>query len=422
MLCAPDFSGNEGARRVFGWALAFLVIATGLGVFLRWQVVAPWPGVHYGHFLHAHSHTAFLGWVFNAYFALALVWLIPAKDRGGYRRLFAVLQIGVIGMLLSFPFQGYGPVSICFSSLHMGASFVFAWRLWRVRGVEFVARGHLRLALVFLIASGLGPVALGPLAAMGLRETPFYHLSIYYYLHAQYNGWFLFFLQAVMLQALAARKLPVNRRAAERALYWLGAGAVLTLAQSTLWLRPPGWVYMIAALGGAAQLVGCVHLVRAMRGAEAGFPRLGQWLLRLALGALLCKHLLQAVAAWPALGDLAGHRFMAVAFLHLVFLGVVAPALLAWGLRLGWLPANSLAVRGGAGLFLAGAVVTEGLLIAVPLNLAVVPSMAFLAAALVMFGGAGLLLAAYLFNQGHPDRNISGGGAGLSRQDQLEPQ
>src|SRR5690606_15594299 len=126
---------------------------------------------------------------------------------------------------------------------------------------------------------------------------------------------------------------PASATSARHALRWLAAGAVLTFAQSTLWLHPPVWVYVVAAVGGAAQLFGCVHLLRALRGSGVLFTGAARWLAWLALGGFLLKHALQAAAALPALAALANHRFTVIAFLHLVFLGVVTPALFAWALR-----------------------------------------------------------------------------------------
>jgi len=385
---------NEPALQALGGlafrvAVAFLVVTTLLGALLRFLAVWPVPGWEYGHLLHTHSHLGFLGWVFNAFFALAVMRFVPAEQGRFFRRVFLVLQVAVLGMLFSYPIQGYGAVSIIFSTLHMGASAVFAWKLWFFNTAAPAARGHLRVALVFLVASGLGPLALGPLAASGLRDTPAYSLSIYFYLHGQYNGWFVFFLQAVLFQEMAGSGLGVDGRAARNALGWLGVGAVLTLAQSTLWLQPPLWVHAVAALGGVTQLVGCVWLVLAVRGAGALFAGPARALMAFALVALLAKHLLQMVAAAPAFAGLANHRFVVIAFLHLVFLGVVAPALFAWGLRFGWLR-DGRALRVGAGVFLLGALATELLLVGPALGLFLPAGLStwFLLAACTMAAGA----------------------------------
>ncbi|MCU0791940.1 MAG: hypothetical protein MUE42_03620, partial [Opitutaceae bacterium] len=112
---AHDFSDSPRedlfARRAFVVALGFLALVAVLGALLRGSMIRPIPGFAYGHWLHAHSHTAFLGFVFNAFFAFALTRFVPAGERPAYRKLFVVLVVAVLGMLVTFPIQGYGPAS-----------------------------------------------------------------------------------------------------------------------------------------------------------------------------------------------------------------------------------------------------------------------------------------------------------------------
>lgn len=366
---------DDLARTAFVVALGCLTAVAATGALLRWSQIRPLPGFNYGHWLHAHSHTAFLGFVFNAFLGLALVRFLPDAERPAFRRLFVVLQVAVLGMFATFPAQGYGPASIAFSTLHMIGAGVFAWRLWRKNTAAPGARAHLRVALACLVISGVGPLALGPLAALGFRDTPAYALCIYFYLHAQYNGWFLFFLQALLLQPPAGREASVRQtRLARAACLWLGAGVVLTLAQSTLWLGPPAWVNVVAGLGGVAQLVGFGIFLRALAApgtAGAWFagsrPATARWLLRLALAAWVLKLVLQATAVAPGLDALVNHRFIVIAFLHLVFLGVVAPAILAFGFTAGWLR-NTCAARFAVGVFFSAAAVSELVLVALALG------------------------------------------------------
>ncbi|TVR55648.1 MAG: hypothetical protein EA425_00545, partial [Puniceicoccaceae bacterium] len=210
------------ARWMFAVAWGFLVVTALLGVVLRLQAVRPIADVDYGNWLHAHSHTAFLGWVFNAFFALAAAWWLGPERRRFFLRLFWILQVANLGMLASFPVQGYGAVSIVFSTLHVGGGLAFAVALWRHPAVAGAARPWLRLALVAMLLSGLGPLALGPLAALDLRAHPAYTLSIYWYLHFQYNGWFLLFPLALAVDGAVRRGW--HRPGLTVAAWLLGAG------------------------------------------------------------------------------------------------------------------------------------------------------------------------------------------------------
>jgi hypothetical protein len=367
-------------RLAFLAAVGWLLVAAGIGLLLRAAPFLPGTAFAYGHLLHAHSHVAFLGWVFSAFFGLGLRGFVPVDQWRGYRTLFFWGQASTLAMAVAFPLQGYARESIIASSVHLCVALRFVWRLWRGAPAGGAGRLYLGLSFLFLALSALGPLALGPLAAGGLRGSPWYTFSIYVYLHFHYNGFFVFFLIALLLSLRGLD--PALPRGAARAAPWLAAGTVLTLAQSALWLQPPAWVWALAALGGALLTVGTVRvLARLARGGIADGGRVSGGLLALAGACLLLKVGLQCAAAWPALQDLVSHRWVAVAFLHLVFLGVVTPVLWVLGERAGWFTWHGTA-RAGLAAFLAGVVATQLVLAAVPLaarlGLPSLPAPAFL--------------------------------------------
>lgn len=387
---APDL------RRRFGLAWSFLLAATLIGCGLRLQIVRPWTTLDSRHLLHTHSHVAFLGWVFNAFFVVALRHFIPADERPSYDRLWWTMQIAVLGMLVTFPFQGYGAGSIACSTVHMLASVIFAVKLWRRNQASRAAKAHLRAALCFMLLSGLGPLAIGPLASAGLRDSPAYTLAIYFYLHCQYNGWFLFFLQALLLQRAHEHAWPVREHTAVRAAGWLFAGNLLTYALSALWCDPPAWIRGVALLGGVLELVGCVEFARATASFRLPSNWPGKPLAAFAVTGWILKHGLHFLAPWPGGVELVQQRYVAIAFLHLVFLGVVIPTMVVWALGQGWLR-DSFIVGCGVVLFLVGAVATECLLVAPTLVDAIGGSfswplpMLLLAAAIMLTIGIGLM-------------------------------
>ena len=132
-------------RLAFAIAWAFFVLAAGFGFLLRLQVVHPVVPLEYAHLLHTHSHAAFLGWVFNAFFGLALHFFVPQKNHGNYWAVFLVMQLAAVGMLFTFPFQGYAAASIAFSTLHLASGAVFAWKLLRGNVAVAGARVALRV-------------------------------------------------------------------------------------------------------------------------------------------------------------------------------------------------------------------------------------------------------------------------------------
>lgn len=343
-----------------GWTC--FIIATAMGLVLRLHALHEFRGLNAAHLLHAHSHTAFLGWIYNACFALALRFFVPASRRDGFGRLFLVTQVATVGMMVTFPLQGYARESIAFSSLHVVCQAVFAWRVLRSSESGGAARAALKWAFAFMLVSAAGPVALGPLAAAGLRGSPAYAMAIYFYLHFQYNGWFLFFLKALLFQRQWETGAVSGASAARQAVGWFAAGCVLTLALSALWMSPPRWVHVVGIAGAAAQLVGCVYLGRNLAAAGARFTeRIAGALAGVAAAGFFLKHLLQFLSGWPAIVALAAQRMVVVGFLHLVFLGVVTPMALAWAAELRWLRLRGMALL-GLGLLSLGALATELLL------------------------------------------------------------
>jgi hypothetical protein len=389
-------------RLAFAIAWTFFVLAAGFGFLLRLQVVHPVVPLEYAHLLHTHSHAAFLGWVFNAFFGLALQFFVPPKDHGNYRAVFLVMQLAAVGMLFTFPFQGYAAASIAFSTLHLASGAVFAWKLLRGNVAVAGARTALGWAFVFLLLSAAGPLALGPLAAAGLKANPWYHFSIYFYLHFQYNGWFVFFLLAVFIQhASASAGAGIAASRVIPAVHWLAAGCLLTVILSAWWMGPTGWMHLVAAAGGIAQLVGFALLVRAQPPPPFFHVRIASTLALLALILFALKLGLQLGAAWPALAELAMSRPSVIGFLHLVFLGVITPLLIAWAAELGWLRIRGLAT-GGISLLLAGTFAAEFVLFAQSLpslNTLVGPWLhrpeVLAASALMMWAGVLLLTAGF---------------------------
>ena len=101
-------------RNWFLVALGFLAIAATIGALLRLIYVVDMPWLVFKPWLHAHSHVAMLGWLFPA-MLIALLGQDQHQRPRGFALWMGVSQLFVLGMLVAFPIQGYGPVSIAFS-------------------------------------------------------------------------------------------------------------------------------------------------------------------------------------------------------------------------------------------------------------------------------------------------------------------
>lgn len=106
-------------------AFAYFLLAALLGVVLRSFASVGIP-INYRFIVHTHSHIALLGWVYVAITTLLYKLFVqtPIADKK-YRYVFGLTQLTLIGMLWTFPFQGYALFSIIFSTLFLFASYGF---------------------------------------------------------------------------------------------------------------------------------------------------------------------------------------------------------------------------------------------------------------------------------------------------------
>ena len=323
----------------------------------------------YKNFLHGHSHFAFGGWIMPL-----LIWLIiryfpelcARIAFKHWRNIVFMIFISAYGMLLSFPFQGYGPVSIVFSTISILAGFYLAFVIWQSSKKEKqkTSLRFLNAGLFYLVLSSIGPFATGPLVAAGYVGTPLYFNAIYFFLHFQYNGWFSFALLAVLVKILEENQQAKN---ANTSFILLHLACVPTFFLSILWNHPNHLFNLIGGLAALIQMVAFIFLIANLRSVntENNFINL---LIRLALFGFLIKLILQLASALPFIADIAFlNRNFIVAYLHLVLVGFISLSGIAFILRSE--PALlSKQMKAGISLFIFSFITTEVLLIAEPIG------------------------------------------------------
>ncbi|MGB1318838.1 MAG: hypothetical protein ACPG5W_11550, partial [Flavobacteriales bacterium] len=90
-------------------AFANFAIAALMGLLLRSSALIDLSWLNFRYMTHAHSHAAMMGWLYTVIFALFMHFFLSDEEqkKKKYQRVFVALQIAVIGMMCSFPFQGY---------------------------------------------------------------------------------------------------------------------------------------------------------------------------------------------------------------------------------------------------------------------------------------------------------------------------
>jgi hypothetical protein len=308
------------------------------GVVLRYMQLADLP-FNYQYLLHAHSHFAFSGWMF-----LSIAFLIARLCGGGklsvgFHWVLILAQVSAWGMLLSFSLQGYRAISITFSTLFVLVGFRMAYLVWKRKGLHIAvnppARLLLNYALAFLCLSALGPFALGPLAALGMKASPLYQDAIYFYLHFQLNG----FMELAVLGLLAGG-LPMGSMMTgdKRWLQIFTLSAIPLYAIFCLWSRPASPIWWIAGIAAGLHMLSWLIFARRYRHCWIQMS----WLERVALLALTLKYLLQLAICFPPIGEWTfSNRNIIIGYIHLLTLGILMPLLIEQLIRLGCLPQNA---------------------------------------------------------------------------------
>ncbi len=354
-------------RTWFRVALGNFLVAAVIGVVLRSIYLVEIPFLMFKPLLHAHSHVAMLGWIFIALTVFLLRDETPQGPSLISRRLLFVAQLSVVGMLLSFPVQGYGMYSIAASSVHLVVSYFLGWRIWNAteawpaQGSRLLAR----IAVVMMAISTLGVWAMGPILATKNFGTEIYYWSIQFFLHFQFNGWFWFASLALWSRWAETKGVerPLDRLTIR---LWL-VSAFLTFALAIAWSQRHGSVYAVNSLGVILQAFAGWRTFRAIRSAQATLQtKAALWAWRCVTYSLIgmaLKVLMQAAVAIPQVAILAFTvRNYVIGFIHLNMLGAISLMLFAMALMQGWIVSTHRAARIGLSLFTAGVLLSESLL------------------------------------------------------------
>lgn len=338
----------------------FLIAAT-LGLFLRFLYIYPTTGFNFKFLTHAHSHIAMLGWVYLSIQCFVVGWFIKGSLKK-YKRLFWVTQLAVLGMLLSFPIQGYAAISISFSTLHIFCSYFLAYYCLKEIKPINPANKFMRWAFIFMILSTIGVWCLGPTVSQLGKSSPFYQLAIQYFLHFQFNGWFLFAVLSILLKIL---KIPNSSLVSK--VYTLGIiSTILTFAFPASWYLNLDMLYWVNVLGVILQLAMLYYLVRLLRQPLGDYlsnqNTLVKNLYRFAIFSFMIKVITQIFSCVPYIADQAHlYRNLVIGFIHLFMLGIISSLLFVYFYR-SLRVSNLFCFKWGSYLFLIGIVVTELLL------------------------------------------------------------
>lgn len=315
------------------FAFIYLIILASLGILLRLQPLFNIP-INYTNLLHTHSHIAFLGWVYSALFALYIN-LFSSSDyvhQKKYKIQFILTQLVNLGMLISFPLQGYGFFSILFSTLHILISYWFAYTILKDiesnKNINQFIKHFAKAALLFLLLSSIGPFILPVMIKFFGTGSANYYNTIYYYLHFQYNGWFTFSILAFIFRYFELKGANFYFFSTKKVFNTLFYSTFLTLFLSFLWTKPTFIINIIAGIGSVLQLIFIYFLYKLFitinNKTDYKIKPISKNILYIIITCLLSKILFQLIGTIPYFSNLSYEiRNFIIGYLHLFLIGVI---------------------------------------------------------------------------------------------------
>jgi hypothetical protein len=352
------------------WIICCLVnfiVASIIGLLMRFAYLFPLKNINYIYLLHAHSHVAMLGWAYLMIYTLIVHVFIPKDkaDKPIYNQLFWITEFTVVGMMISFPLQGYALFSIVFSTLHILLSYVFCCLVWKDCSKDKSAAGKLLMSsILFMLFSTFGIWCLGPTINMLGKQSVFYQIAIQFFLHFQFNGWFLFAILALFIKQF---KNEIEAKQFRIFLKLLVLTTLFTVTFPISWFIENQILKWINTLGVLLQLISFLYFYKMLQPQTSQFKANINSITKLtyvfALSALFLKITLQFVVLAPNLTEVSHQiRNWVIGFIHLTTLGIITGFLFGILLQNNLLPRKAYLLKIGVKCFFFGYVITEILL------------------------------------------------------------
>ena len=310
----------------------FLIVAL-LGVTMRYKILYSMPFLDQKHLQEAHSHFAFYGWITNVIYVLILNYMhkINAQiDLKKYEKLIVVNLIASFTMLGAFLYGGYFWASIAGSTVALLCSFVFFFFFVRdAKKIQDFSKLWFLAGLFFAVISSVGVFNLGYMMMSKTATQDLYLASEYYYLHFQYNGFFIFSCIGFLLFSMKQAGSGISEKQNKLIFWLLFIGCVIGYGLSVLWMKMPVSIFAVIVVATIMQTVGAVLLFVFIKknwtNLVLKWSSMHRFVLLYAGFAFAVKIALQLGSTIPALNQFAfGFRNVVIAYLHLVLLMCIA--------------------------------------------------------------------------------------------------
>ena len=321
-------------RKDIQWAFLYFIITILLGLSLRVSYLAD-VFFNIRHVTHSHSHIGLLGWIYTILSSLICQYFLRETDRKPYFILFLCTQFCILGMLFSFPFGGYFLYSIIFSSLFIICTYWFSiFFLKRSKKYNFIrfsisksvdvendkplSLKFVHWGIYFLILSSIGIWLLPVAIVKAGKGSDWYNSALYFFLHFQYNGWFLAVLFGLLVGEIEHKSL-LNSKRLKGALYNFVIGTIGSVTLSWVGFFNEPILYIIGNISGFLLLASIFELYRAYMQLEKP-----AFLMQMFLLLCMLKTIFMFLGSFPWIAEVVlPNREFVISYLHFTFLGVI---------------------------------------------------------------------------------------------------
>ena len=309
-----------------------LLMVSFLGLIMRYKICFEFSLLDQKKIQHSHSHFAFAGWVSQALMFL-LVYVLNKKivQKNIFKKYSVLLWLNLFlayAMLISFIIYGYNLISIFFSTSSLIVSYAFSYQYFKdikENNLTELVIKWFKASLIFNVISSFGTYYLAYMMITKNFNQDLYLASVYYYLHFQYNGWFLMACLGLFYYFFKIEESKITIWF-QKITIWV---CIPTYILSLLWFEIPIFIYIITVASILVQTTFWFLFYFKTKNKIFIENLLLRNIFSFITFSLSLKFILQLLSVIPALSKFAfGSRAVIIAYLHLVLLAIISLFLL----------------------------------------------------------------------------------------------
>lgn len=303
----------------------FFVVSL-LGLVMRYKIAFDFPYFDQKFLQHAHSHFAFIAWISQSLYLLLIYYIHKTESNINFKKYNRLLLFNTIAsyfMMVAFMFKGYHISSIFFTNILIVISIVFAYYFYKDTNKNNTYRAINRwfyTAFIFNILSNLGTFSLAYMMISGIYNQKIQLASVYFYLHFQYNAWFLFACFGLFFFHF---KDIINIKIQNWVFFVFTICTIPNYFLSILFYKLPVLLFITVIITSSVQLIVYILLFRKFK--IQNQPSYYHFIFKLIAYAFLFKLILQVSSTIPYISHLAySLRSIVIAYLHLALLVIIS--------------------------------------------------------------------------------------------------